>query len=115
MTGEIVSGARVPPRPSADVRNLVRSPARVVRSEREPCPEPCPDATPDKTTTLGVVDVRNSWQPFAHSPRYPIVTCSGCGDRLVDESNVLRRLGWTESTTTRPRYFRCAECVQAAP
>ena len=52
------------------------------------------------------------WQPFAHSPRYPIVTCCGCGDRLVNESNVLRRLGWTESTSTRPRYFRCGHCSE---
>lgn len=56
---------------------------------------------------VGPVD----WQPFAHSPKYPIVVCSGCGDRLVNESNVLHRLGWTESTTT-PRRFRCGWCSE---
>ncbi len=53
----------------------------------------------------------DDWQPFAHSPRHPLVTCAICGDRLVNESNILRRHGWQETTST-PRRYPCGPCGQ---
>jgi len=62
-------------------------------------------------TTLprGVAVVLSSWRALSRPPRRLWVPCSSCHFSTINEDKALR--GWQE-TTTKPRRYRCDECVE---
>jgi hypothetical protein len=51
------------------------------------------------------------WQPITHNPRTLIVTCSECRVGMVNETNLMRRHGWRESSVGRHRRYLCGDCA----
>lgn len=86
-------------------------PVSIGQQDRTPLPLGGVSVRPLSTAVHPMLPVDAAWQPIAHYPRHPMVTCSGCRDRQVNESNVLRRHGWLETIAT-PRQHLCGLCAE---
>lgn len=62
--------------------------------------------------TAADVDSTTAWYAILHPPRHIWVKCCECGYSAVNELNMLRRAGWSETAVT-PRRYRCGDCSEA--
>jgi hypothetical protein len=56
--------------------------------------------------------IPTTWRPVTRPPRQRVVICEVCRRSTINETNLLRREGWTESAQV-PRIYRCGECAAA--
>lgn len=55
--------------------------------------------------------MRSVWTPITRNPPRPFVRCFECGDRELNEWNLLHRGGWQQSQRGWYRVYRCGTCA----